>query len=91
MGAITLYLVGAKSGKTRLALAAAEALPAPRLYLATAQALDHEMSVRIKNHQAERGPDWQTIEAPLEPDKALAALKGDSVLLLDCITLWLNN
>lgn len=91
MGAITLYIGGAKSGKTRLALAAAERLPAPRLYLATAQAFDEEMALRIKNHQAERGPGWQTIEAPLEPDKALAALTGDGVALLDCVTLWLNN
>ncbi|UQZ90610.1 bifunctional adenosylcobinamide kinase/adenosylcobinamide-phosphate guanylyltransferase [Deltaproteobacteria bacterium Smac51] len=91
MAGITLYLGGAKSGKTRLALAAAEALPAPRLYLATAQAFDDEMTVRIKNHQAERGPDWRTIEAPLEPDKAISVLTGNSVVLLDCITLWLNN
>ncbi len=91
MGSITLYLGGAKSGKTRLALAAAESFPPPRLYLATAQALDGEMEERIKNHQAERGPDWRTIEAPLEPDRALVSSRGAGVVLMDCITLWLNN
>jgi adenosylcobinamide kinase/adenosylcobinamide-phosphate guanylyltransferase len=91
MGELTLYLGGAKSGKTRLALAKAETYPAPRLYLATAQSLDAEMAERIKNHQAERGPDWRTLEAPLEPDRALAGLTGGSVVLLDCMTLWLSN
>ncbi|MDR1922624.1 MAG: bifunctional adenosylcobinamide kinase/adenosylcobinamide-phosphate guanylyltransferase, partial [Candidatus Adiutrix sp.] len=89
MGGLTLYLGGAKSGKTRLALTAAAAYPPPRLYLATAQAFDEEMEIRIKNHQAERGPEWRAIEEPLNPDQALAALKGGSVVLMDCLTLWL--
>ena len=91
MGRLTLYLGGAKSGKTRLALARAQTCPPPRLYLATGQALDEEMSGRIKRHQAERGADWRTLEAPLTPDQTLAGLAGDQVLLLDCLTLWLNN
>ena len=91
MGDLILYLGGAKSGRTRLALATAETYPAPRIYLATAQSLDAEMAERIKNHQAERGPDWRTLETPFDPDLAIAGLSGDSVVLLDCITLWLSN
>lgn len=91
MGELILYLGGAKSGKTRLALAKAETYPSPRIYLATAQSLDAEMAERIKNHQAERGPDWRTLETPFEPDLAIAGLSGDSVVLLDCMTLWLSN
>ncbi len=91
MGELIFYLGGAKSGKTRLAQARAETWPAPRVYLATAQALDAEMAVRIKNHQAERGPGWRTLEAPLEPDLALAALGGEAPVMLDCLTLWLSN
>lgn len=91
MGKLILYLGGAKSGKTRLALACAEKFPAPRTYMATAQALDDEMEIRIKNHQAERGPDWRTVETPFEPDFALKSAPGDSVVLLDCLTLWLTN
>lgn len=91
MADLTLVLGGAKSGKTAFALKKAEEHQAPRLYLATAQALDPEMGVRIKNHQAERGPDWRTIEAPLDPAGAIAAEKGRSVILLDCLTLWFNN
>ena len=91
MGRLIFYLGGAKSGKTRLALARAETFPPPRLYLATAEALDGEMAERIRRHQAERGPDWRTMESPLNPDQALAALGGDQVVVLDCLTLWLNN
>ena len=91
MGQLTLYLGGAKSGKTRLALAKAETWPPPRLYLATAQALDGEMDERIRRHQAERGPQWQTLESPLTPDQTLTGLAGSQVVLLDCLTLWLNN
>jgi len=91
VGQLILYLGGAKSGKTRLALAQAETYPAPRVYLATAQSLDAEMAERIKNHQAERGPDWRTLETPFDPDLAIAGLSGDSVILLDCMTLWLSN
>ena len=91
MGELTFYLGGAKSGKTSLALARAETCAPPRYYLATAQALDGEMAERIRRHQAERGPDWQTLESPLHPDAALAALAGGQVVLLDCLTLWLTN
>ena len=91
MAELILYLGGAKSGKTRLALARTESYPAPRIYLATAEALDDEMHRRIQNHQAERGPDWSTVEAPLEPDLAIASLSGPSPVMLDCVTLWLSN
>ncbi len=56
---------GAKSGKSRLAQNLAESLPGPRLYVATGEALDEEMQVRIARHQQERGPDWETREEPL--------------------------
>ena len=91
MGRLSLYLGGAKSGKTRLALARAETWPPPRLYLATAQALDGEMAERIRRHQAERGPGWRTLESPLTPDQDLTTLTGVQVVLMDCLTLWLNN
>ncbi|MDR0882683.1 MAG: bifunctional adenosylcobinamide kinase/adenosylcobinamide-phosphate guanylyltransferase [Candidatus Adiutrix sp.] len=92
MGQLIFYIGGAKSGKSRLAQARAETWPAPRVYLATAQALDEEMAERIQKHQAERGPGWRTMEAPLEPDAALGRLAGqESPVLFDCLTLWLSN
>lgn len=91
MAELILYLGGAKSGKTRLAQARAETYPAPRVYLATAQALDGEMAERIRRHQGERGPDWRTLEVPFDPDLALVSLTGQSPVLFDCLTLWLSN
>ncbi|MBF0530439.1 MAG: bifunctional adenosylcobinamide kinase/adenosylcobinamide-phosphate guanylyltransferase [Deltaproteobacteria bacterium] len=93
MGEITLILGGAKSGKTSLALAKCLEPPPPWIYLATAEARDGEMTERITRHKAERGPGWRTMEEPLYPVEALSRLKpGEaSVVLLDCLTLWLSN
>lgn len=89
---LALILGGAKSGKSRLAQRLAETRPAPRLYLATAQALDAEMAARIARHQAERGPEWRTWEEPLDLAGALAQVEGQyGVILVDCLTLWLSN
>jgi adenosylcobinamide kinase/adenosylcobinamide-phosphate guanylyltransferase len=79
---------GARSGKTRYALARAEALGPRRIYLATGQALDEEMADRIRRHKAERGPGWSTVEEPLEIAPLLGA---GEVVLLDCLTLWVSN
>jgi adenosylcobinamide kinase/adenosylcobinamide-phosphate guanylyltransferase len=91
MGELILYLGGAKSGKTKAALREVEGRPAPRYYLATAQGLDDEMRGRIRRHQEERGPDWRTVEAPMDPAASLEAIPGDKPVLLDCITLWFSN
>ncbi|HKM88647.1 MAG TPA: bifunctional adenosylcobinamide kinase/adenosylcobinamide-phosphate guanylyltransferase [Xanthobacteraceae bacterium] len=91
MGALlTLVLGGARSGKSRYAEGLITALPPPWVYVATAEAGDDEMSVRIKAHRARRGPDWRTIEAPRDLPAALAASEGMPVLI-DCLTLWLSN
>jgi adenosylcobinamide kinase/adenosylcobinamide-phosphate guanylyltransferase len=79
---------GARSGKSRYALARAEGLPGPHLYIATATAGDAEMAARIRHHQAERGSGWRTVEEPLAVVNHLA---GAPVVLLDCLTLWLAN
>ncbi|MFH1138624.1 MAG: bifunctional adenosylcobinamide kinase/adenosylcobinamide-phosphate guanylyltransferase [Pseudomonadota bacterium] len=93
MGRMTLVLGGAKSGKSSWAQARCEEYPGPRLYLATAEARDEEMTARIARHQAERGPSWRTVEEPLDPPRVIRELKpGDvAVVLVDCLTLWLSN
>ena len=50
-----LILGGAKSGKSRYALKVAESLAGQRIFVATAQAYDDEMRLRILRHQDERG------------------------------------
>ena len=49
-----------------------------------------DLADRITAHQAERGADWDLIEAPLDLVGALAAA-GGRTLLIDCLTLWLSN
>lgn len=92
--AATLVLGGARSGKTAYAqaagLAAAKGGPPP-IMIATAEAFDDEMRVRIDRHVADRGAAWTTIEAPLGLAETIAGLKAGEVAVVDCLTLWLNN
>lgn len=88
---LSLVLGGARSGKSRLAEGLVTASRRPRLYIATAEAWDDEMRARIDQHRTDRGPDWQTIEAPHDLPAALAMANANSVVLLDCATLWLTN
>lgn len=89
---VTLVLGGARSGKSGFAERLASESGLRRVYVATAEAGDGEMSERIARHRADRGADWQTIEEPV----ALAATlsqqaRTGSVVLVDCLTLWLTN
>ena len=94
--AATLILGGARSGKTAHALKLVDAIAAAqglqKIYVATAQAFDGEMEDRIARHKAERGPEWQAIEEPLDLAGVIRAqARPDRVLLVDCLTLWLSN
>jgi adenosylcobinamide kinase/adenosylcobinamide-phosphate guanylyltransferase len=51
---LTFVLGGARSGKSRHAEALVEACAPPWIYLATAQAFDDEMMVRIAQHRTRR-------------------------------------
>ena len=87
-----LVLGGARSGKSRHAQSRAEALDGELIYIATAQALDSEMGERISRHRLARGPRWRTVEEPLDlPDAIAGHAAPGTVLLVDCLTLWLSN
>ena len=88
---LTLVLGGARSGKSRHAETLIEALPAPWIYIATAQAYDEEMRARIAEHRARRSPDWRTTDAPMALPEALRAVPPGRPVLVDCLTLWLTN
>lgn len=89
---LTVVLGGARSGKSRYAEELIRKLPAPWIYLATAEALDDEMRERIAAHANRRGSGWQTVEAPRELATALASHGRTHVpILVDCLTLWLSN
>lgn len=82
---------GARSGKSSFALKEAERLPGNRAFIATMEPGDDELRQRIARHQAERGPGWETFEEPLSVPRLFAQLQGYSVVLVDCLTLWLAN
>lgn len=88
---MTLVTGGARSGKSGWAEGLARRSGLKRRYIATAQAWDQEMADRIAQHRAQRGEGWETVEAPLALDAALADAKAGEVVLVDCLTLWLTN
>jgi adenosylcobinamide kinase/adenosylcobinamide-phosphate guanylyltransferase len=88
----TLVLGGARCGKSALAERLAGESGCPVTYIATATVLDDEMAARIDEHRARRPPAWTLVEAPLALADALqAAASPDGCVLVDCLTLWLNN
>ncbi len=88
----TLVLGGAASGKSAYAEDLVLRLPGRPVYVATAQAFDREMSEKIAVHRARRGAVWTNVEEPLDLAGALASADApDAVLLVDCLTMWLNN
>ena len=90
MGRLTLILGGARSGKSSYAQSLAEETGKSVTFLATAQALDQEMSARIQKHRAERPVHWETLEAPLDIASHAQQIRSE-VVVLDCITLLVNN
>jgi adenosylcobinamide kinase / adenosylcobinamide-phosphate guanylyltransferase len=87
-----LILGGAKSGKSTLALSMCNDLDMRHIFIATAEARDAEMEDRIRRHKAERGDAWATVEEPLDIVSRIGELDNDdTVILIDCLTLWLSN
>ena len=90
----TLVLGGARSGKSAYAQREAETATAhggSLVMIATAEAMDQEMSERIARHQADRSARWQTVEAPIDLAAAVTALKSEDIAVVDCLTLWVSN
>lgn len=89
---ITLVLGGARSGKSNFAQKLASKSLSPVLYIATATAVDEEMATRIMHHQQNRPSEWRVRECPLNLSTALKKeSKNNQTILVDCLTLWLNN
>ncbi len=91
MGKRILITGGIKSGKSRFALKIAREIEdRDKVFIATGRPIDREMQDKIEKHQKERGSEFKTIE---EPTRLGAVLKtmDPSVVILDCLTLWLSN
>ena len=87
----TLIIGGARSGKSALALEIARKWGGPVTFIATAEARDEEMVERIAQHRSERDPAWTTLEAPIEVAEAISSIPPESLIILDCLTLWVSN
>jgi adenosylcobinamide kinase / adenosylcobinamide-phosphate guanylyltransferase len=88
----TLVLGGVRSGKSRYAESAAARSSAQIVVIVTGTAGDAEMSARIAAHRARRPPHWRVREAPIELGAAIEAEStAETVVLVDCLTLWLSN
>lgn len=87
-----LILGGARSGKSALAERLALESGLAVSYIATATSGDEEMARRIEHHRARRSPAWNLAEEPLRLAAAMETHAApDGCLIVDCLTLWLNN
>jgi len=87
-----LVLGGARSGKSRYAVAQAQEIGGSAAVVATARALDADMAARIARHRAERPAGWTTLEEPHDVVAvARRAAASHDVLVIDCITVWVAN
>ena len=85
-------LGGARSGKSAHAEALVLGSGLRPVYVATAEALDGEMSERVRRHRERRADAWLTVEEPLALPEILADLAGpERAVLVDCLTLWVTN
>ena len=93
-------LGGQRSGKSRRAelLARDWLVQSPdhqAVMIATASAWDDEMKDRIARHQldrAERVPGMTTVEEPVNLGEAVQThSKPQTIVVVDCLTLWLTN
>lgn len=92
MADILLVTGGSRSGKSGYAQKLAEALQGPRAYLATCPILDEEMAERCRKHQEVRSAAaWETLEEERDIADMIRKDRKHSVILVDCLTLWVNN
>ncbi|ADR19789.1 bifunctional adenosylcobinamide kinase/adenosylcobinamide-phosphate guanylyltransferase [Calditerrivibrio nitroreducens] len=87
---VTFITGGIKSGKTKFGLKIGQKYQ-KKVYIATAEPFDEEMKKKIDLHRAERGVYWETIEEPINLDDAVKRSLKFDLIMIDCITVWLNN
>jgi adenosylcobinamide kinase/adenosylcobinamide-phosphate guanylyltransferase len=87
-----LVLGGARSGKSRHAVAQARSAGGRIAFVGTARPGDPDMRRRIARHQAERPRDWITVDEPCEVVAACRDLaRRAEVIIVDCLTVWVAN
>lgn len=92
MAEVILVTGGSRSGKSSIAQKEAESRPGKKLYIATCPRLDSELHDRIEKHIAERaGKGWEVLEEETNLTEAVLRSGSSEILLIDCLTLWINN
>ena len=93
MNEITFVIGGCRSGKSRYALDLAGRLSEnKKIFIATCLPQDEEMRQRVNRHQKDRGKTWITLEVPIDLPEAITQNSSrGNVILVDCLTLWINN
>jgi adenosylcobinamide kinase/adenosylcobinamide-phosphate guanylyltransferase len=92
MAKIVLVTGGGRSGKSSYAERLAEQMTGPHVFLATAVPFDDELKERVLRHRESRaGKGWTTVEEPLALARALRECPSPATVLVDCLTLWVNN
>lgn len=83
---------GCRSGKSDYAESTACNISPKKLYLATCPVFDPEMKQRVERHKQNRADDgWDTVEEEINIAQVIRNSKDYDVVLVDCLTLWLNN
>ena len=88
-----IYFVsgGCRSGKSSYSEQLALTFEGPHIYVATSPRIDDDMNDRIARHQKDRaGKGWKTIEEDLWISAIIRQNSG-ATILIDCLTLWINN
>lgn len=88
---LVVLVGGARAGKSALAADLAGRWDGPVAFVATAEAGDDEMRLRIQRHRAERPAEWTTVEEPLRLRDELLGLDDDVLAVVDCLTVWVAN
>ncbi|MDN3683367.1 bifunctional adenosylcobinamide kinase/adenosylcobinamide-phosphate guanylyltransferase [Vibrio sinaloensis] len=91
---VHLILGGARSGKSRYAESLVLAKKRITLTAITWQLrrlFDPEMQARILHHQQRRGEQWSEHECPLALAPLINRFTDSDMVLVDCLTLWMNN
>jgi len=87
-----LIIGGARSGKSHFAQELALKLGKEVLFVATAVAGDEEMKRRIEEHKQARPAAWSTLEVTDHVGRQISQkIGGAQVVIVDCITLLVNN
>ena len=92
MSKIILVTGGSRSGKSSFAQGTAETISEKKVFIATCPSIDPEMDDRIQKHRDERrGKGWDLCEEEHDLVSVVEKHFDYDVILIDCMTLWINN